>query len=28
VTISELRKWLGEIKDQGIEIVPVSQLVK
>jgi polysaccharide deacetylase 2 family uncharacterized protein YibQ len=28
VTISELRKWLGEIKEQGIEIVPVSQLVK
>lgn len=28
VTISELKKWLIEIKDQGIEIVPVSQLVK
>ncbi len=28
VTISELRKWLGEIKGQGIEIVPVSQLMK
>jgi len=27
-TISELRKWLNEIKEQGIEIVPVSQLVK
>jgi hypothetical protein len=27
-TISELKKWLIEIKEQGIEIVPVSQLVK
>ncbi len=27
-TISELKKWLGEIRKQGIEIVPVSQLVK
>ncbi len=28
VTINELKKWLDEIKEQGIEIVPVSQLVK
>ena len=27
VTISELKKWLIEIKEQGIEIVPVSRLV-
>ena len=28
VTISELKKWLTGIREQGIEIVPVSQLVK
>jgi uncharacterized protein len=27
-TISELRKWLAKIDDEGIEIVPVSALVK
>lgn len=27
-TIAELRKWLAKIEDQGIEVVPVSFLVK
>jgi polysaccharide deacetylase 2 family uncharacterized protein YibQ len=27
-TIAELRKWLGRIEEQGIEVVPVSMLVK
>jgi len=27
-TIAELRKWLAKIEDQGIEVVPVSALVK
>jgi len=26
-TISELRKWLGEAENQGVEIVPVSRLM-
>jgi hypothetical protein len=28
VTISELRKWLGEASGRGIEIVPVSRLIQ
>jgi len=27
-TIAELKKWLAKIEDQGIEVVPVSALVK
>jgi polysaccharide deacetylase 2 family uncharacterized protein YibQ len=28
VTITELRKWLAEMKDEGVEIVPVSRLMQ
>ena len=27
-TIAELKKWLAKIDDEGIEVVPVSALVK